>query len=168
MIEIDSAEMPISVGKNLAVALVKAQSEYGPALKTSQNPHFKSRYADLASCVEAVADALNKNGIAFMQRIIPSAINVVSVETLFIHVSGETLSSGAIQVPLVKQDAQGYGSALTYARRYSLMSACGIAPEDDDGNAASDRTAQVKAAPPTVQQRAAAATTASDNDKIPF
>ena len=58
------------------------------------------------------------------------------METLFIHESGETLSAGRLHVPATKQDAQGYGSALTYARRYSLMAACGIAPEDDDGNAA--------------------------------
>jgi hypothetical protein len=58
------------------------------------------------------------------------------VETLFVHVSGETLSGGILHVPAAKQDPQGYGSALTYARRYSLMAACGIAPEDDDANAA--------------------------------
>jgi hypothetical protein len=61
----------------------------------------------------------------------------VIVETVFVHESGETFSAGKLHVPAVKHDAQGYGSALTYARRYSLMAACGIAPEDDDGNAAS-------------------------------
>lgn len=63
--------------------------------------------------------------------------NGVIVETMFIHESGETLSCGSLHVPAAKQDPQGYGSALTYARRYSLMAACGIAPEDDDGNAGS-------------------------------
>jgi hypothetical protein len=62
------------------------------------------------------------------------------VETVFVHESGEIFSAGKLHVPAVKHDAQGYGSALTYARRYSLMAACGIAPEDDDGNAASKRT----------------------------
>jgi ribosomal protein L12E/L44/L45/RPP1/RPP2 len=62
------------------------------------------------------------------------------VETVFIHESGEVLECGILQVPASKQDPQGYGSALTYARRYSLMAACGIAPEDDDGNSASRRT----------------------------
>jgi hypothetical protein len=57
------------------------------------------------------------------------------VETVFVHESGETLDCGKLYVPAVKHDAQGHGSALTYARRYSLMAACGIAPEDDDGNA---------------------------------
>ena len=64
----------------------------------------------------------------------------VAVETIFVHESGEMLSAGTLTVPASKQDPQGYGSALTYARRYSLMAACGIAPEDDDGNAASNKS----------------------------
>jgi hypothetical protein len=122
--------------KNVSAALVKAQKQFGPALKSSTNPHFKSKYADLAACVEAVIEALNASGIALMQRTIECA-DGVTVETVFVHESGETLSSGPLHVPAAKQDPQGYGSALTYARRYSLMAACGIAPEDDDGNAAS-------------------------------
>lgn len=122
----------------VASALVKAQKEFGPALKSSSNPHFKSRYADLAACVEAVVDALNNNGIALTQRVSPSDSGVI-VETVFIHESGEVINCGQLHVPATKHDAQGYGSALTYARRYSLMAACGIAPEDDDGNAASKR-----------------------------
>lgn len=122
--------------KKIAAALVKAQKEFGPALKSSLNPHFKNRYADLSACVEAVVDALNNNGIMLMQPC-HEVENGVTVETLFIHESGETLSAGKLHVPASKQDPQGYGSALTYARRYSLMSACGIAPEDDDGQAAS-------------------------------
>lgn len=122
--------------KNIATALVKAQKAFGPALKTSTNPHFKSRYADLSACVEAVIDALNANGIALVQRNI-ECDSGVTVETVFVHESGEMLSSGPLHVPAAKSDPQGYGSALTYARRYSLMAACGIAPEDDDGNAAS-------------------------------
>lgn len=121
--------------KNISKALVAAQKAFGPALKSSTNPHFRSRYADLSACVEAVIDALNTNGIALVQRTHPDETGV-SVETLFVHESGETLTSGILHVPASKNDAQGYGSALTYARRYSLMAACGIAPEDDDGNAA--------------------------------
>ena len=122
--------------KNIASALVKAQKAFGPALKTSTNPHFRSRYADLSACVEAVITGLNDNGIALIQQTHDSESGVC-VETLFLHESGESLSAGKLHVPATKQDAQGYGSALTYARRYSLMAACGIAPEDDDGNAAS-------------------------------
>jgi hypothetical protein len=121
--------------KQIASALVKAQKEFGPALKSSTNPHFKSKYADLAACIEAVIDALNNNGIALVQQLSECESGVI-VETLFIHESGEIFNCGKIQIPALKHDAQGFGSALTYARRYSVMAACGIAPEDDDGNAA--------------------------------
>lgn len=120
--------------KNIAGALVKAQKAFAPALKSATNPHFKSRYADLAACIEAVVDALNSNGIMLSQQTRECEDGVI-VDTVFIHESGEMLSCGPLHVPASKQDAQGYGSALTYARRYSLMAACGIAPEDDDGNA---------------------------------
>ena len=138
-------------------ALVKAQAGFAPALKTSNNPHFRSKYADLSACIEAVIDALNSNGIALVQKTHPHD-GGVCVETIFAHESGEVLSAGTLSVPAPKNDPQGYGSALTYARRYSLMAACGIAPEDDDGNAASPKPAKAlpqKAAAPTPAQIAA-------------
>jgi hypothetical protein len=125
--------------KAIASALVKAQRAFGPALKTATNPHFKKNYADLAACIEAVVDALNANGIALVQQTSECSDGVI-VETVFVHESGETFSSGRLHVPASKQDAQGYGSALTYARRYSLMAAAGIAPEDDNGHAASKKS----------------------------
>jgi hypothetical protein len=125
--------------KQIATALVNAQKAFGPALKSSTNPHFKSKYADLSACVEAVIDGLNGAGIAMIQRT-SEDFTGVTVETVFIHESGEMLECGKLHVPANKQDPQGYGSALTYARRYSLMAACGIAPEDDDGNGGSRRT----------------------------
>jgi hypothetical protein len=128
--------------KQICSALVKAQKGFGPALKSSQNPHFKSRYADLSACVEAVVEALNNNGIALTQHT-HHAEGGVCVETILIHESGEELSFGKLFVPSSKNDAQGYGSALTYARRYSLMAACGLAPEDDDGNAASSSAPRI-------------------------
>ena len=137
------------IGSNISAAFVKAQRDFGPALKSAVNPAFQrngkgGRYADLASCVEAVIDALNKHGIALMQQ--TSACNDgVIIQTMFLHESGETIYSGELHVPAAKQDPQGYGSALTYARRYSLMTACGIAPEDDDGNAAVKSTSTVSA-----------------------
>jgi hypothetical protein len=121
--------------KQVSAALVKAQRAFGPALKDKTNPAFRSKYADLGACLDAVMDALNENGIALMQRMHPHD-GGVCVETIFIHETGEQLSAGMLSVPATKQDAQGYGSAMTYARRYSVMAACGIAPEDDDGNAA--------------------------------
>jgi hypothetical protein len=122
--------------KEIAAALVKAQKGFGPALKTSTNPAFRSKYASLENCIEAVIDSLNDNGIMLMQ---PTHLceDGVIIETLFLHESGEQLSAGRLHVPATKHDAQGYGSALSYARRYSLLAACGIATEDDDGNGAS-------------------------------
>ena len=121
----------------IAKAFVEAQKEFAPALKTSTNPHFKSKYVDLAGCVEAVIDALNNHGIALIQKT-HDCENGIKVETIFMHETGEQISGGLIYVPADRQNPQGYGSALTYARRYSLMASCGIAPEDDDGNAASN------------------------------
>lgn len=131
--------------KAIASALVKAQKEFGPALKTSTNPHFRSKYADLSACVEAVIDALNNNGIYLMQ-LTDEHENGVKVSTVFVHESGEQISGGSLYMPAAKHDPQGFASALSYARRYSLMAACSIAPEDDDGNAAT-AFAPPKAAP---------------------
>jgi len=119
----------------IAAAFVAAKRDFAPALKTNTNPHFKSRYVDLAGCLEAVNEALLDNGIAVYQETFEVS-DGVCVETVFLHESGETLRMGKLHVPAAKHDAPGYGSALTYARRYSLMAACGIAGEDDDGNAA--------------------------------
>jgi hypothetical protein len=127
--------------KNIASALVKAQKAFGPALKTATNPHFRTKYADLSACVEAVIDALNENGIALIQKNHLDETGV-TVETVFVHESGEMLDCGRLHVPAAKSDPQGFGSALTYARRYSLMAACGIAPEDDDGHAGTAATRQ--------------------------
>jgi len=126
--------------KTIAPAFIKAKREFGPALKDKTNPAFRSKYADLGACIDAVEEALLNNGIAFIQETFEDA-GGITIETVFIHESGESLRCGKLRVPAVKQDAQGYGSALTYARRYSLMTACGIAPEDDDGNAASKQQA---------------------------
>lgn len=122
--------------KQIAAALVKAQKNFGPALKNKNNPHLRSKYADLQACTEAVTDALNNNGIFLMQPTHHCDDGVI-VETLFLHESGEQLSSGRLYIKAAKLEPQGMGGALTYARRYSLMAACGIAQEDDDGHVAS-------------------------------
>jgi len=131
--------METPIGKHIAAAFVKAQRAFGPALKTSVNPHFKSKYADLANCIEAVIEALNANGIGLMQRTYECKDGVL-LETVFIHESGEVMECGMLHLPASKLDAMGFGSALTYARRYSILAATGLAPEDDDGVAASRRT----------------------------
>lgn len=119
----------------IAAALSAAQMEMGKALKSASNPHFKSKYADLASVMDACLPALNSHGIAVIQPTTDDE-NGRYVETILIH--GATGQELRCRVPLIvqKNDMQGYGSAVTYARRYGLMSMAGIAPEDDDGNAA--------------------------------
>jgi hypothetical protein len=124
----------------IAGALAKAQGAMKPAVKDANNPHFKSKYADLGAVIDAVKPALIKNKLFFTQHPQPSP-DGVSVETFLHHASGESLSLGTLFVPANKKDAQGFGSALTYARRYALMTAFGVPAEDDDGNAA------VKSAP---------------------
>ena len=120
----------------LAAALAKAQGAMKGAVKDSANPFFKSKYADLASVVEAIRAAFSANGLSYIQTVEPSDKDEVRVETTLLHASGEWISCGVLALPVSKHDAQGYGSALTYARRYSLSAAVSIAPEEDDGNAA--------------------------------
>ncbi len=135
---------------NLAAALVKAQAEIEGATKDKVNPHFRSKYADLGAVVDAVKPALVKHGLAYVQ-VSHDRDHAAAIETLIVHQSGETLSCGVVSVPVSKGDAQGYGSAMTYARRYSLSAAFGVAPEDDDGNAAA--AAKPKPNTPTQQMK---------------
>lgn len=120
----------------LFAALIKAQAEMTGAKKDSSNPFFKSKYADLKSVDAAIGPALEKHGLGYVQ-ISHNLPDVAAIETVIIHESGETFSCGVVAVPVSKADAQGYGSAMTYSRRYSLSAAFGVCPEDDDGNAAS-------------------------------
>lgn len=115
-------------------ALIKAQGEFAPAVKAKVNPHFKSKYVPLDVVIDAIAEPLRNNGIAILQQTDIQDARTVLV-TRLIHESGEWIA-GRYPVHPVKADPQGEGSALTYARRYALMALVGIAPEDDDGNAA--------------------------------
>jgi hypothetical protein len=126
---------------NLSAALVAALAEIGGASKDKVNPHFKSKYADISSVIDAIKPALAKYGLGFTQHSQPSEDGVI-VETVVHHRSGDRLGLGALFVPANKRDAQGFGSALTYARRYSLMTAFGVPAEDDDGNAAASASAR--------------------------
>ena len=130
--------------QSIAAALCAAQMEMGPALKQSNNPAFKSKYADLGNVMEACMPALNRHGIAVIQPI-GEADGGRYVETVLVHATGEL----RCRVPLIvaKNDMQGFGSAVTYARRYGLMAMAGIAPEDDDGNAAAASAPKGKPAP---------------------
>jgi len=117
--------------KEIAPALLKAQKEIGSAVKGSTNPFFKSKYADLGSVMEACKDALNKNGITVLQP-----VGYGKLETVLLHESGEFISEEMEIVSKSDIDPQAQGSAITYARRYSLQSMVFIPAEDDDGNKA--------------------------------
>lgn len=129
--------------ETLIESLVKAQSEMTHAAFDQTNPHFKSKFASLKSTIDAVKPALNANGIFFMQVSHPLD-HGVGIETIFCK-ADEKLSTGVVMVPVDKANAQGLGSALTYAKRYSLAMACGIAADvDDDGNGAAAAPPQRK------------------------
>lgn len=121
----------------LSAAMAQAQGEMKPAVKDAENPHFKSKYADLSSVFEAVRGPFAKAGLSVWQEL-GNADGGVTVTTRLVHKSGQWVEFGPLFVPAGKQDAQGLGSAATYARRYGLASALGVcADQDDDGNEAS-------------------------------
>jgi hypothetical protein len=124
---------------NIHAALCAAQSEFAPAVKASKNAAYKSTYADLQSCIEAVGPALNKHGIAYLWNAVQGEEGQWSIECHLVHAATTTSITCAWPVITDKPNAQGFASGSTYARRYSLMAVTGLAPEDDDGNAASQR-----------------------------
>lgn len=121
----------------LAAALSKAQGEMEAASKASTNPHFKSKYADLASVWDACRGPLSKHGLSVLQPVSADGPSV-TVTTILAHSSGEWISE-ALTMTAQQNTPQGVGSTITYGRRYGLSSMVGIAPDDDDGNAASGR-----------------------------
>jgi len=121
----------------LAAALSKAQGQIKGALKDSANPFFKSKYADLASVWDACRAQLSENGLAVVQATCDSPTGI-SVVTQLSHSSGQWIR-GHLTLEPKDKTPQGYGSAITYARRYALAAIVGVAPEDDDGNAASEK-----------------------------
>jgi hypothetical protein len=130
----------------IAEALAKAQAEMEGATKNSTNPHFRNAYPDLASVRDACIGPLSKNGIAVVQS--PEALDgVVSVETRLLHSSGQWMA-GVLSCTMKDGSPQSVGSAITYLRRYALLSFAGIAPTDDDGEAAHGRP---KAAQPVAK-----------------
>ena len=121
---------------SIAAALAKAQAELKNPPFDSKNPHFKNNYASLASVRDTVTPVLAQHGIAVLQLLGKSDVGV-SCETVLTHESGEWISS-TIELPATKQDAQGYGSACTYARRYALMAIVNVVGDvDDDATEAS-------------------------------
>lgn len=119
----------------LADALSKAQGAVEGAIKGKSNPAFRSKYADLASVWDACREALTVNGLSVIQSPGEIADNRMRMTTMLLHSSGEWVRD-SLTIPLGKVDAHGFGSATTYARRFALAAFVGVAPEDDDGNAA--------------------------------
>jgi len=129
----------------IAKALCLAQSAMTGAKKDSKNPFFKSNYSDLASVMEAISLPFAANGLCFVQAAEASEQRV-SVTTRIIHTSGQWLEA-TTELPPTKADAQGWGSAITYAKRYGLQALCGVPSVDDDGQEAVKRVAAPKVAP---------------------
>lgn len=157
---------PTDIDK-LAPALVKAQGMVEGAVKGSQNPHLKNKYANLSAVWDACREALQKNGLAVMQLPCKAPAGHIGLTTILIHESGQSISD-TFYMPLKDPtNPQAAGSALTYARRYALSSAIGICPEDDDGEAAKRGQVAPKASPPAaVDWNKAIAEAAGNKDKM--
>ena len=139
----------------LAPALVEAQAELKDPAMLGDNPHFRSKFATLKAIKDAVMPVFNKHGLAVIQRPVPQEAGI-GIQTVIIHKSGETLDVGTIAIPVTKQDAQAYMSAVTYARRYGMQTAAGVCGDpDDDGAEGKDK----EPVTPTVPQKPVAPNT---------
>ena len=148
---------------SIAGALSLAQAEIENAAKDGSNPHFRSKYASMEAVVYACKATLPKHGLSYVQ--FPGMQgDYVTVTTRLMHKSGEWME-GTLPMPVGKRDAHGVGSAISYARRYSLMAVIGIAAEDDDGNGAV-AGGEVKSAPPSSRKSAAQAKRDGDADTV--
>lgn len=125
-------------------ALIKAKASFKAAVKDASNPHFKSKYVSLDGVIDAIDGALLENGIFQTQPTAMPEGGKTVLHTRLLHISGQWLG-GEYPIHPIKNDPQAEGSALTYARRYALMALAGIAPEDDDGNAASKASGKPQA-----------------------
>lgn len=127
--------------KELVAALCKAQGVMKPAVFNKTNPHFKNKYADFTSCMECCREPLASNGLSVMQYC-ETVNEKLMLVTMLAHVSGQWMKSFFPLIPM-KMDSQGIGSAMSYAKRYSLSALVGIVSEDDDdGEAAHGRHMQ--------------------------
>lgn len=154
----------------LASAMAAAFGEIEAATKSNENAAFKqggkaSKYADIGAVIAAIKPALISHGLFFTQRPEPSE-GGVTVETVLTHSSGESMSLGRLYVPANKNDPQGFGSALTYARRYALVTAFGVPVEDDDGNAAANQAPARQREPLAVTAAKTAITSAVDRVEL--
>jgi len=135
---------PAQLGEMFA-ALAKAQAEIDPAKKRAVNPHFKSRYADLSSCLDAVLPALNKHGLSLLQLVGETRGNLVTLTTILGCSNGAYISALS-SIPMDKKGGpQGAGSGISYLKRYAVSALVGLGTTDDDGNEAQGRSPEPKA-----------------------
>lgn len=147
----------------LAAALAKAQGQLEGAKKSSSNPFFKSKYADLAECWNTCREALTANEISVIQM--PEEINEngrLNITTMLAHSSGQYISS-TLTMTVTKLDPQAIGSAITYGRRYALAAMVGLAQEDDDGEKAMERSKDKKSVESPIN-----ITSVSENGSVRF
>lgn len=129
-------------------ALCLAQQQMKPAIKDSTNPHFRSKYSDLSSIWESIRTPVTSNGLSIWQDV-TTCEKSVSVTTRVTHISGQWVEFGPLSIPLIKQDAQSIGSAISYGKRYALCAAVGVvSDDDDDGEKAMGREKQKEATKP--------------------
>ncbi len=140
----------------ISAALAKAQARIEGAIKDKTNPAFRQKYADLGAVWDAIRAPMTDNGLSVTQEL-GNADGRVSCSTTLWHASGQWMAFDPFGLPVGKQDAQGFGSAATYVRRYSLMAAAGIAPIDDDGQAATVKREEVRQEAPAALLASAAA-----------
>lgn len=149
--------------KTLSAALNRAQKKIGAAVKGSNNPFFKSRYADLGAVMEACKEHLNSEGIAVLQPVLSDETGDY-VETVLLHESGEFISSRMRLLP--SKNMQELGSNTSYARRYGLQSLVFIPAEDDDGEAAVGRGKSTSNVTPIKSSVETATTTKSETEPV--
>jgi hypothetical protein len=156
--------------KNIYIALSAAQAEMGPVVKGAVNPHFRSKYADLADVMQVALPALNKHGIAAWHSTV-IADGTTMMRTTLSHGESDTHINCDVPLIVAKNDMQGMKSATTYAKRIGIESLTGIAPEDDDGNAAAKAAPKQEAPKPISEKlftdiKALIEETATDEDKF--
>lgn len=152
--------------KSIHAALLQAKRDMGPVYKNASNPHFRSKYADLAAIVESSEGALQDNGILLTQPL-QSEEGKLFVSTILFHAPTETTIESKVEVTSKDpSDPQKIGAALTYFRRYSLLAILGIAPEDDDGNLASQPAARTTASPSRPTPQATPARTSTPTPSV--
>lgn len=127
----------------IAKALSKFQAQMRPAIKDAANPHFRSKFASINSVWEAIREPLTDN-MLYAAQDVTTEPGFAIVETEIHHESGQWMQFGPLRLPVLKQDAQGYGSAITYAKRYALCAALGVVSDDDDDGNAASKPAQIQ------------------------